>query len=112
MHGRIQLESQLGQGTTATFWIPFNKPQFHDGAALIDIGSLPDRLQSEMSVSCSSSDFDMVKGAVTPPTSSFMDKAKTQIQPRSFSMTHPVSLELEMSPAERSEVKILLVEDK
>ena len=31
MNGRITLESTLGNGTTATFWIPFNKPQYHDG---------------------------------------------------------------------------------
>ncbi|CZR55238.1 uncharacterized protein PAC_05125 [Phialocephala subalpina] len=68
MHGRIQLESTLGSGTTATFWIPFNKPQFHDGATLIDIGSLPDRLQSEMSVSCNSSEYEQAMG--TPPIQS------------------------------------------
>lgn len=56
MHGHIEMQSSLGVGTTATFWIPFNKPQYHDGNALIDIGSLPDRLQSEMSVSCNSSE--------------------------------------------------------
>lgn len=27
MHGDINLRSELGQGTTTTFWIPFNKTQ-------------------------------------------------------------------------------------
>lgn len=105
MHGRIQLESQLGIGTTATFWIPFNKPQFHDGNdVLIDIGSLPDRLQSEMSVSCSSSDFNEAgkgSGSKSPGVKS-----------GTLSMTPPVSRELEMAKEKRASVKILLVEDK
>lgn len=111
MHGRIQLESTLGSGTVATFWIPFNKPQFHDGAALIDIGSLPDRLQSEMSVSCNSSEYEQAVG--TPPMQSPIDPHKYRHhKPRSISMTPPAPLELELSPAERAEIKILLVEDK
>jgi len=114
MHGRIILESSLGQGTRATFWIPFNKPQYHDGAAtLIDIGSLPDRLQSEMSVSCNSSEFDQAIG--TPPVSSPLEVyrgPKGPNKPRSISMTPPIPPELELPPAERAKVKILLVEDK
>ncbi|KAJ8066151.1 hypothetical protein OCU04_005242 [Sclerotinia nivalis] len=104
MHGRITLESSLGQGTTATFWIPFNKPQYHDGNALIDIGSLPDRLQSEMSVSCGSSDYDV--GASPQKNSPEMPRHH-----RSVSMTPPVVSEVEMSPADRANIKILLVED-
>jgi signal transduction histidine kinase len=56
MKGRMSLESTLGVGTTATFWIPFNRP--HSGMEqgdLVEIESLPDRLQSEMSVSRNSS---------------------------------------------------------
>jgi hypothetical protein len=111
MNGRIALESTLGNGTTATFWIPFNKPQYHDGATtLIDIGSLPDRLQSEMSVSCSSSDYEQVVG--TPPTQSPMNPHRSHQKPRSISMTPPVPTELKLSPAERAEIKVLVVEDK
>ncbi|KUJ24103.1 uncharacterized protein LY89DRAFT_12234 [Mollisia scopiformis] len=110
MHGRIQLESSLGSGTTATFWIPFNKPQFHDGAALIDIGSLPDRLQSEMSVSCNSSDYEQAVG--TPPMQSPIDPHKHRHhKPSSISMIPPAAPEFELSPAERANIKILLVED-
>lgn len=93
MHGRITLESTLGHGTTATFWIPFNKPQYHDGNALIDIGSLPDRLQSEMSVSCGSSEYDI---GGSPHKS----------------MTPPASSDVDIAPSERANIKILLVEDK
>ncbi|KAL2063438.1 hypothetical protein VTL71DRAFT_5243 [Oculimacula yallundae] len=107
MHGQISLESSLGAGTTATFTIPFNKPQFHNGtAALIDIDSLPDRLQSEMSVSCSSSDYDQA-----PPMQSPFNGHKGGQKHRSISMTPPVPAELEMSREERAKIKILLVED-
>jgi signal transduction histidine kinase len=109
MHGRIQLESILGSGTVATFWVPFNKPQFHDGAALIDIGSLPDRLQSEMSVSCNSSEYDQ---AIGNPPSPINPHKHRHHKPRSISMTPPAPPELELSPAERAEIKVLLVEDK
>ncbi|KAJ5037345.1 uncharacterized protein L3040_007521 [Drepanopeziza brunnea f. sp. 'multigermtubi'] len=111
MHGTIGLESSLGAGTTATFTIPFNKPQFHNGSsALIDIGLLPDRLQSEMSVSCSSSDYDQVMG--TPPMNIPMIMyGRGGTKPRSVSMTPPTPSELDLSPEERAKVKILLVED-
>ncbi|OJD29247.1 histidine kinase hhk6p [Diplodia corticola] len=57
MHGNIDLQSTLGQGTRASFSIPFNKAQYQDeGSPLIDLASIPDRLQSDISVSCGSSD--------------------------------------------------------
>lgn len=111
MKGRITLESTLGTGTKATFWIPFNKPQYHDGpATLIDIGSLPDRLQSEMSVSCNSSEYEQVLG--TPPAQSPVDGQRNSRRPVPISMTPPIPPELELSQADRAEIKILLVEDK
>jgi signal transduction histidine kinase len=112
MHGKITLESTLGNGTTATFWIPFSKPRYHDGpATLIDIGSLPDRLQSEMSVSCNSSDYEQVVG--TPPAAkSPIDPRRGHQKSRSISMTSPGPMELELSPAERAKIGVLVVEDK
>lgn len=116
MHGRIALESTLGTGTIATFWIPFNKPQYHDGAAttLIDIDSLPDRLQSEMSVSCNSSDYEQVTGTLPlqSPINPHRHHKHAHHKPRSISITPPITAqELELSPAERAKIKILLVED-
>ena len=111
MHGKISLESSLGNGTTATFSIPFNKPQYHDGAATImDVGSLPDRLLSEMSVSCNSSEYDQMAG--TLPAQSPVDPHRILRKPRSISMTPPAPTELDLSFEERSKIKILLVEDK
>lgn len=52
MHGEISLESSLGVGTKAMFWIPFNKAPYDSGdSPLIDMGPIPLRLQSELSVS-------------------------------------------------------------
>lgn len=108
MHGRITLESTLGNGTVATFWIPFNKPQYHDGSALVNIGSLPDRLQSEMSVSCNSSEFD----PGTPPGPSNSFDLHRKHKGRAVSMTPPIPSEPELPREERAKTNILLVEDK
>jgi hypothetical protein len=111
MHGEISLQSSLGNGTTATFSIPFNKPQYHNGAATImDAGNLPDRLQSEMSVSCNSSEYEQF--VETPPAQSPSDPYRMRRKPSSISMTPPVPTELELSPEERAKTKILVVEDK
>lgn len=105
MNGRITLESNLDSGTTATFWIPFTKPQYHDGTALVDVGSLPDRLQSEMSVSCGSSDYDRVG---TPPHRHLGDLQRSPYHKKAISQGPP---EPDLSRADRAKVKILLVED-
>lgn len=111
MHGKIKLESTLGYGTIATFTIPFNKPQFHDGpATLIDIGSLPDRLQSEMSVSCNSSDFEQFVG--TPPLPSPIHKHDGKRPHRPVHKTPPLPHELDLPAAERAKTHVLVVEDK
>jgi len=111
MHGELSLESTLGLGTKATFWIPFRKPQFHDGSSpLVDMDALPDLLQSEMSVSCSSSDFDHLGG--TPPPVSPLNQAKSsKNRPRTLSVVTPPNAEPELAMAERGKVEVLVVED-
>jgi hypothetical protein len=89
MNGRITLESSPGHGTTATFWVPFKKPQYPGVGAIIDTGSMPDRLQSERSVS----------GPAQPIFTS-------------GNMSPPSPPEAQLSRDERSKVNILLVEDK
>jgi CheY-like chemotaxis protein len=69
MRGNISLESRHGSGTTATFSIPFNKSQFiGTSTPLVDLGPVPDRLQSELSLSCDSSsqNCNFVTGASSP----------------------------------------------
>ncbi|KAK5058910.1 hypothetical protein LTR84_011174 [Exophiala bonariae] len=53
MHGSIKLESRLDAGTQAIFHIPFKKLEYQTGsnAALLEVGTMPDRLQSELSLS-------------------------------------------------------------
>lgn len=55
MGGEITLESKLGAGTKATFWIPFKKADdMSHGSPLVDLGGVPDRLRSDFSISISS----------------------------------------------------------
>ena len=92
MRGEIKLESELGHGTKATFWIPFNKPQFPgtNSSPLVDLGAIPARLQSEMSMSgCTS---DQHSGGNTPPMSPAVDGlgvGVAQRKRRSGSMASP-----------------------
>jgi CheY-like chemotaxis protein len=56
MRGSISLESRPDRGTIASFSIPFNKPQFTGTSTpLVDLEAIPDRLQSELSLSCDNS---------------------------------------------------------
>lgn len=112
MRGRVSLNSAVGIGTTATFWIPFNKPQGPQMASLVEIGPLPDRLQSEMSVSCNSSEYEHILG--TPPSEllSPLEKLRSPIRKRSIHIPSPLLLgDEDMSMSERAKLKILVVED-
>ncbi|KAK6088826.1 hsp90-like protein [Seiridium cupressi] len=112
MHGRIMLESSIGNGTTATFWIPFNKPQASQISSLVDeVGSLPDRLQSEMSVSCNSSEYEHIIN--TPPAEPLRNTHKrSPHRARSVNVPSPLLfVEEELSMAERAKVSVLVVED-
>jgi signal transduction histidine kinase len=103
MSGRIALESSPGHGTTATFWIPFKKPQYPGSAALpVGIRSLADsdRLQPERSVSCIDAENERTG---TP-------RALPALASRS--MSPPVPPDTQLSHDERARINILLVEDK
>lgn len=109
MHGRIQLDSIVGQGTTASFWVTFNKPLEAQQSNMVHIDSLPDRLQSEMSVSCNSSDFDALGGPITGDLlGSPLGKGKTSR--RKIAPTPAVSKD-DLAASERSKIHILVVED-
>src|SRR5947207_5659200 len=70
MRGSIKIESKPGSGTIATFSIPFNKPQFAGTPTpLVDPGAIPDRLQSELSLSCDNS--SQCDNLATRPSSPF-----------------------------------------
>lgn len=110
MHGQISLESKLGVGTRAKFWIPFHKaPYQSNGSPLVEIGSIPDRLQSEISVSRPGSDHS---GPATPTMTARVGHHRDHSGsgaglPASPSEAPP----LELSEAERKQTNVLVVED-
>lgn len=111
MHGRINLESSLGNGTTATFWIPFSKPLNPQISSLVEVDSLPDRLQSEMSVSCNSSEYEHI--IHTPPGDSLRNTGNSPRRGRSINIPSPLLFaEEELTMAERAKISVLVVEDK
>lgn len=107
MKGQIWLDSKLGQGTTATFWIPFAKASYSDdGSPLVDLASIPDRLQSDVSVSVGSSEDH------TPPLT-----PRHSINGHSRMQSFPMGGKLpdhftSMSESERKKTHVLVVEDK
>ncbi|KAI1485311.1 hypothetical protein F5X96DRAFT_674757 [Biscogniauxia mediterranea] len=114
MNGRITLQSTVGHGTTATFWIPFSKPQSPSASSLVEVGHLPDRLQSEMSVSCNSSEHEHYLG--TSPAdilSPGYDKSAPPKRHRSLNLpSHHYGLDNEELPmSERAKIQVLVVED-
>ncbi|KAK4205284.1 putative signal transduction histidine-protein kinase [Triangularia verruculosa] len=110
MKGRMVLESTRGTGTTATFWIPFNKPQGAQKSKLVQIDPIPDRLQSEMSVSCHSSEYEHALG--TPPEiNSILSHQRSSRRNSSVNLPGLSSPEEDLSPQERSKIHILVVED-
>jgi PAS domain S-box-containing protein len=74
MHGSIRLDSKLDSGTKAIFAIPFKKPEFRSGGntTFLEVGSMPDRLQSELSLSQSRSSKDDHRKShrISPPLNS------------------------------------------
>ncbi|OMP87435.1 Peroxide stress-activated histidine kinase mak1 [Diplodia seriata] len=119
MHGNIDLQSTLGQGTRASFSIPFNKAQYQDeGSPLIDLASIPDRLQSDISVSCGSSE-DYGTPPLTPvvPNSGKSPLRHGRAQsivslPGNGNFHHALPDHLfSLAETERKNVHVLVVED-
>lgn len=113
MGGSIGLSSSLGAGTTAHFIIPFHRPQYQNGSTFPpDISSLPDRLQSDLSVSCQSSDY-----GVSSPAESPTDVSAKQVK-RSLSHSRrllkrptPPIATMGDTAEERKKTHVLVVED-
>ncbi|OAA73852.1 autoinducer 2 sensor kinase/phosphatase luxQ [Cordyceps fumosorosea ARSEF 2679] len=107
MHGQITLESTVGSGTTATFWIPFHKPQQRN-AQNVDAGAIPDRLQSDLSLSCNSSEYE---NAMTATPSGSDGSAGLSGLRRRYSVRSSQSVEQGLPRSERAAFHILVVED-
>ncbi|KAL8663935.1 MAG: hypothetical protein Q9202_003484 [Teloschistes flavicans] len=114
MHGQISLESALDLGTKAIFSIPFNKSMFPNTAPLVDIGSLPAHLQSEMSVSgCASDDRSMYSVPLSPQEPLAVNQA-SRVLAANFQGARSPSQALEfedVQPIDRKNTHILVVED-
>lgn len=108
MHGRMQLDSVINQGTTAYFWVPFNKTQETQPSNVVKVAALPDRLQSEMSVSCNSSEFDQMG---TPPPTDLLAPAEFGKSPRRRGSIKQSSSQEDLAASERSKIHVLVVED-
>jgi CheY-like chemotaxis protein len=114
MHGTIELQSQLGSGTQASFSIPFNRPQLMDKSTpLISLEYIPERLQDDPSMSSHMSDHatpPQTPPATLPSTSmgQQMLSQRAAVQRASFSRG---SGESTLSEEERKRFHILVVED-
>ncbi|KIW03976.1 uncharacterized protein PV09_04809 [Verruconis gallopava] len=109
MHGQIELESKLGQGTTARFWLPFKKVQNQAGEdAIVDISSIPDRLQSEVSMSLAS-DPDRTPPS-TPPVGTKIDTPSRSESIQTSVNKIPDEF-MNLAPEARAKIHVLVVED-
>ncbi len=109
MHGRIALTSEVGKGTTASFWVPFNKPNEDQRASVIQLDTLSSRLQSDTSVSGNSSDIEKLPEGL-PPELSEIPLAVARLRQRSLG-DRPLPQD-DLVPAERAKIHVLVVEDK
>lgn len=110
MRGRMVLNSVVNQGTTATFWLPFNKPHETQPSNLVQIESLPGRLQSEMSVSCNSSELDGL--GTTPLGSEVLGSPLEKGKPLPTKLRASFQAdEKDLSKEDRSKIHVLVVED-
>lgn len=115
MHGQITLDSTLGVGTHAICTIPFHKPQFRGASPLVNLESIPPRLQSDLSLSSCASD----QGSVTPPRNFSRTPGKgdspekNRLGGRSSPSLFPASMIPEdLSNLDRGSIHVLVVEDK
>ena len=109
MNGKIELESKLGHGTTARFWLPFKKAQGHSGEdALIDLSSIPDRLQSEVSVSWHSDDRTP---PTTPPVGLRSEPPSRAELVGQGTMNKIPDEYMSLAPEARAKINVLVVED-
>jgi CheY-like chemotaxis protein len=110
MHGKINLESRLDQGTKAVFWIPFHKAPYQTAdSPVVDIGSIPDRLQSDLSISRAASDTS------APPTPTMPGRPTHSRGPSNgtnaaFGYSEDGDQE-QLADVDRNNVNILVVED-
>jgi len=115
MKGTISLQSRLGSGTSATFSIPFRKPEFASGTSttpLVEVSGFPDRVKSELSLSCDNSSTAEGKGSrrLSPPLAS--PKGATSMNVNRTSLPSVSRQEIPQPELDRSRLHILVVEGR
>ncbi|SMR51223.1 unnamed protein product [Zymoseptoria tritici ST99CH_1E4] len=120
MRGTISLESTLGVGTTATFSIPFHKaPYQSDNSPLVDLNltTIPDRLQSDLSVSRHGSEHNSGPPTPTLPRSNSNNQTHQRqpsnvvIPKTSAPWSNTSAEDQELSDEDRNATEVLVVED-
>ena len=119
MHGSIRLDSKLGAGTKCIFSIPFRKAEdIPDASPLVNLEAIPDRLQSDLSVSVSSDDRAGQMTSPVIPNGRRASLAPNLSHPNaSVNMTSPLSTQqksqedLTLTEEDRKNTHILVVED-
>ena len=114
MHGGIDLQSELGHGTTTTFWLPFSKSQFKKlGSPLIGAKRVPKKSLSDTSAIECHSEPQSVNGDClqnTAPPDHLNSRTGTGLGPTLSDEVvneEPVQQEID-----RKSVHVLVVEDK
>ena len=115
MHGKISLGSKLGAGTKASFWVPFSKSAYsNEGSPLVDMSQIPDRLQSDVSVSFGSEDAN--RTPFTPKKASQAEAGHKRDYSGSLSRVSSIigahDSVADMPEQERAKTHVLVVEDK
>jgi PAS domain S-box-containing protein len=112
MHGTIRLDSKLDAGTRASFVIPFKKVEYQSdgGSPMLDVGLMPDRMTSDLSLSLPDSP-NLQGRALVRTTSSI----PTSISPDPEIRRHPQPKSSKVSSApqpmpNREHIHILVVE--
>lgn len=101
MHGTISLDSKLDAGTNATFTIPFRKVEYKAGSStdFLDVGVIPERLQSELSLS--------MNGSSSREGASGLQRASSPVNPTPFALTsHRRSTRTSAIGAENAELTV------
>ena len=119
MHGEIKLESDIGQGTKTTFWIPFHKAYVEAGDfPLVDLGPFRWPVSGDSSVR-ESANGDISRDHLpeslghAPLLSKRMTVSDSNMPPQLTQvMRKPTEGESSPLDIDRRSVHILVVEDK
>jgi len=115
MHGGIKLESALGVGTRASFWIPLKKAEsFPDASPMVELDDIPHRFQSELSMSLDDYDINRASPPMPSPNNA-PPLVGNRVESAVSTPGTPGLLSAEkmaLPEIERKAIQVLVVEDK